>query len=919
MGNDIKRMKYLNGLLLTSEDYSLDKEYQRRLLGLHNRYLHTYGIASGLEVKPVIDSNMEVYVTEGFAIDITSDGLDGADIKESISRQIVIYEGHPDNPIDLSEYKAGEDIYIYLNYYESNADWDSEKGQGNEIHIWELGRLRHSTTKPKDTKKNILLARVRPKEVRDSKGNIETVIDNQCIYYTDIDGTQLRTVVGSQSKALEMNKISFKLGEDSSAMPVINATTMIIEESKVQAALEIDSEFSNFTGNVNCFEDIIFEGVLICQTKDGETTTEASYPNSYFELNSFDEKEVPNDWKPKNGGLDVFRGGPGVAPDARIAWSENEKVWKAGFENSLSTILYGPKCENLISNTENCDELHSHSSLSSKKRTVLKVESDGILSLDGNLVANNKKIIFSSESKKGELLWQSKNNIFGQSSVDGPVFIGVSGGVLGTTSGQEKAVLSWNSKGKWGKVGIGSTNLSRTDDDLDVAGSCRILADSNPIRMTSTWTAFPDKVTNHAEICNDTTYHKALMIVGNQSAGQGRKVSIWDNLDVAGLMYVNGIMETSGGFKATAGSGNNGIIFPSNPGGGTGDSAWIKYYQKNKNDNGYLLEIGTSNDRDDNISLNASGSVLIRDTSDSYDKMIPIDKFDVSKEIRILSQSNPIRFTGNWSSFTDKSPNFAEISNDNSSKKSLMIAGNRSGGNQRKVKVFDDLDVNGALSVKSNVKIKGALIPGIGNCDVKGILFKLSDEQRKAMGLEKEAGDAAWIRYYSDTTRGGGGNMTLEIGISNDSNIETRLIEEWVVTCPWGIPNGCGYWNRYYRTFVGNGGDRLLLRASGGVFVEGNFYVTSTKEYKENIKELSETKALAAINSLNPVEFNFKGDSKVTMGFIAEEVSSSLAAYDKKAIDPMEIITVLVKEVKSQETELKALQKKIATLKRRKK
>lgn len=913
MGNEIKRMKYLNGLLLTAESYNLDKEYQRRLLGLHNRYLHSYGIASGLEVRPVIDSNMEVYVTEGAALDITSDGLDGTGIEESISRQIVIYEGHPDNPIDLSEYNAGENIYIFLEYYESNADWDSEKGQGQEIHIWELGRLKHSTKKPEDIKKSILLARVKPKEVIDSNGDTETIIDNQCIYYTDIDGSELRQVLGLQSKVVGMEKINFKLGEDCSIMPLINTKA----DSTEKLELEIVSEITKFTGNVNTGEDFTFEGTLICQNKDGNIEEEMAQPNDYIELNRFQEDKKPENWAPQNGGLDVFRGGSVVAPDARVVWSEKENVWKVGFENSLGRILYGSDCEKLIDYFSNCDDLHLHSSLSSKKRTALNVNSDGILSVNYDLIANNKKVVFSTKNNiGGEIVCNSREQLFGQSSVDGPVFVGGSQGILGTTSGEEKAVLLWNDKGRLGKVRIGNLSrkdndlqLSYTDDDLDIAGSGRLLADSNPLRITSNWTAFPDNTKNHAEICNDTTYHKALMIVGNQSAGQGRKVSIYDRLDVYGLLYVNGSMEMSKVLNATAGTGNNGIIFPSDPGGGSGDRAWVKYYPISGE--ACTLEIGTTNDSDDNITFNASGSVLIKKYSKpNYDNAIPKDKFEVLGNMRILGEKNPIRFTDGWSSFTFQSPNYAEISNDTGYYQSLMIAGNRSGGNLRRVKVYDDLDVSGSLNVARNLKVNGAIVPGIGNCEVKGIMFP------KDPG--GGGGDAAWIRYYSDTTRGGGGNMTLEIGISNDSNIEERLVEEWISTCRWGIPNGCGYWNRYYRTFVGIGGDRLQLHASGGVFVEGNFYVTSTKEYKENITKLSKTKASEAINSLEPVEFNFKGDSKVTMGFIAEDVPSSLAAYDKKAIDPMEIITVLVKEVKSQETELKALQKKITRLKSKK-
>ena len=64
----------------------------------------------------------------------------------------------------------------------------------------------------------------------------------------------------------------------------------------------------------------------------------------------------------------------------------------------------------------------------------------------------------------------------------------------------------------------------------------RILTDENPILFSSSWHAFPDPATNRAEISNDTGNFKTLMIVGNRSAGLGRRVSIWDRLEVNGDM-----------------------------------------------------------------------------------------------------------------------------------------------------------------------------------------------------------------------------------------------------------------------------------------------------------------------------------------------------------------------------------------------
>lgn len=84
-----------------------------------------------------------------------------------------------------------------------------------------------------------------------------------------------------------------------------------------------------------------------------------------------------------------------------------------------------------------------------------------------------------------------------------------------------------------GDVGIGTTTPA---DKLDVSGNIRIMSGLNPIRFTSAWSEFPDGALNHAEICNDTNSYKTLMIVGNKSNGGVRRVSVWDTLEVNGLL-----------------------------------------------------------------------------------------------------------------------------------------------------------------------------------------------------------------------------------------------------------------------------------------------------------------------------------------------------------------------------------------------
>ncbi len=123
--------------------------------------------------------------------------------------------------------------------------------------------------------------------------------------------------------------------------------------------------------------------------------------------------------------------------------------------------------------------------------------------------------------------------------------------------------------------------------------------------------------------------------------------------------------------------------------------------------------------------------------------------------------------------------------------------------------------------------------------------------------------------------------MTLEIGISND-------------------PGTGGYYG---------GGDRIRLYASGGVYVDGYFYYSSSRNLKENISNLQTKKAKEILEGMNPVSFNFKGDhEKTTLGFIAEEMPNAVAAKDQKAISPMEIIAVLTSVVKDQRKAITKLQ-----------
>lgn len=66
------------------------------------------------------------------------------------------------------------------------------------------------------------------------------------------------------------------------------------------------------------------------------------------------------------------------------------------------------------------------------------------------------------------------------------------------------------------------------------------------IALTRAWSGWPDGANDRAEISNDTTNFKELMLVGNKAAalGTGRQVGIYDRLTVHGTLRVTGKYET---------------------------------------------------------------------------------------------------------------------------------------------------------------------------------------------------------------------------------------------------------------------------------------------------------------------------------------------------------------------------------------
>ncbi len=103
-----------------------------------------------------------------------------------------------------------------------------------------------------------------------------------------------------------------------------------------------------------------------------------------------------------------------------------------------------------------------------------------------------------------------------------------------------------------------------------------------------------------------------------------------------------------------------------------------------------------------------------------------------------------------------------------------------------------------------------------------------------------------------------------------------------------------------------------LEMASGAHVTAGGVWTdASSRQYKENISNLTPEEAIAALERLNPVKFNYKIEKdEEYVGFIAEDVPDLVATKDRQSLSPMDIVAVLTKVVQQQ-------QKKIAELEAR--
>lgn len=191
------------------------------------------------------------------------------------------------------------------------------------------------------------------------------------------------------------------------------------------------------------------------------------------------------------------------------------------------------------------------------------------------------------------------------------------------------------------------------------------------------------------------------------------------------------------------------------------------------------------------------------------------------------------------------------------------------GGNSQ---VYDDGNFIGigTTEPKQRLEVNGNIQIHERNSSVAGLM------------ITQSGGETGYIMHNRASTLTIGAGSVDRITIDRDGNVGVGVSRP---SNPFELANGAHV-------------------TAGGVWTNA-----SSRERKENIEALSLDDALATLNALEPVQFNYRNDqAEGHVGFIAEDVPDLVAMQDRDGLSAMDIVAVLTLVIQEQQRRIEALE-----------
>ena len=173
--------------------------------------------------------------------------------------------------------------------------------------------------------------------------------------------------------------------------------------------------------------------------------------------------------------------------------------------------------------------------------------------------------------------------------------------------------------------------------------------------------------------------------------------------------------------------------------------------------------------------------------------------------------------------------------------------------------------------------------------------------QAPALILDSDGND---FRIVTSGSTPGNGKLRIDRGNSAGGLFDPTFYAAFVIAPDNSITPA--------KAFIGLGNTSpvypLHMESGAHVTSGGVWTNASSREYKENIRDLTTEEAMKTIEALRPTKFNYKTDKEEEyVGFIAEDVPEIVAEKDRKGLSPMDIVAVLTKVVQQQQKEIEEL------------